>query len=132
MCILPLASSFFLKFFIFVPLHLFLGVKEVMEGVAAADQSAEEEPKGTSTDPTSSSCPPDISKSPPYSPSTVPLYSSPPTISPITISPEIPLEWNICQILLLYLLLSFFFKAILPLCLPSAPLLFQLHILFLP
>ena len=58
------------------------------------DQSAEEGPKGTSTDPTSSSsCPPDISQSPPpYSPSIVPLYSSPPTISPITISPDIPIR----------------------------------------
>ena len=65
-----------------------------MEGVAPADQSAEEGPKGTSTNPTSSpSCPPDISQSPPpYSPSTVPLYSSPHTISPITISPDIPIR----------------------------------------
>ena len=64
-----------------------------MEGVAPVDQSAEEGPKGTSTNPTSSpSCPPDISKSPPpYSPLTVPLYSSP-TISPITISPDIPIR----------------------------------------
>ena len=58
------------------------------------DQSVEEGPKGTSTDPTSSpSCPPDISQSPPpYSPSIIPLYSSPPTISPITISPDIPIR----------------------------------------
>ena len=34
---------------------------------------------------------PDMSQSP-YSPSTVPLYSSPPTISPITISPDIPIR----------------------------------------
>ena len=64
-----------------------------MEGVALADQSAEERPKGTSTNPTfSPSCPPDISQSPPYSPSIVPLYSSPPTISPLTISPDIPIR----------------------------------------
>ena len=64
-----------------------------MKGVAPVDQSAEEGPKGTSTDPTSSpSCPPDISQSPPHSPSIVPLYSSPPTISPITISPDIPIR----------------------------------------
>ena len=67
---------------------------EVMEGVAPVDQSAEEEPKGTPTDPTSSpSCPPDISQSPPpYSPMIIPLYSSPPTISPITISSDIPIR----------------------------------------
>ena len=65
-----------------------------MEGVAPADQSVEERPKGTSTDPTfSPSCPPDISQSPPpYSPLIVPLNSSPPTISPITISPDIPIR----------------------------------------
>ena len=65
-----------------------------MEGVAPVDQSAEEGPKGTSTDPTSSpSCPLDISQSPPpYPPSIVPLYSSPPTISSITISPDIPIR----------------------------------------
>ena len=93
MCILPLAFSFFLKLFIFVPLHLFSGVEEAMKVVAPVDQSAEEGPKGTSTDPISyPSCPPDISQSPPpYSPSIVPLYSSP-TISPITISPDIPIR----------------------------------------
>ena len=66
-----------------------------MKGEAPVDQSVEVGPKGTSTDPTSSSpsCPPDISQSPPpYSPLTVPLYSSPPTISPITISPDIPIR----------------------------------------
>ena len=65
-----------------------------MEGEAPVDQSAKEGPKGTSTDPTSSfSCPPDISQSPPpYSPSIIPLYSFPPTISPITISPDIPIR----------------------------------------
>ena len=65
-----------------------------MEGAAPVDQSAEEGPKGTFTNPSSSpSCPPDISQSPPhYSPSIVPLYSSPPTISPITISPDIPIR----------------------------------------
>ena len=65
-----------------------------MKGEAPVDQSAEEGLKGTSTNPTSSpSCPPDISQSPPpYSPSTVPLYNSPPTISPITISPDIPIR----------------------------------------
>ena len=64
-----------------------------MKEVAPADQSAEEGPKGASTDPTSSpSCPPDIFQSPPpYSPSIVPLHSSLPTISPITISPDIPI-----------------------------------------
>ena len=64
-----------------------------MKGAAPVDQSAEEGPKGTSTDPTSSpSCPPDISQSPPpYSPLIVPLHSSP-TISPITISPDIPIR----------------------------------------
>ena len=69
-------------------------MEEATEGVAPADQSAEEGPKGTSTDPTSSpSCPPDISQSPPpYSPLTVSLYSSPPTISPVTISPDIPIR----------------------------------------
>ena len=79
---------------ILFPLHLFSGAEEAMEGVAPADQSAEERPKGTSTDPTfSPSCPPDISQSPPpYSPLIVPLYSSPPTISPITISPDIPIR----------------------------------------
>ena len=58
------------------------------------DQSTEEGPRGTSTDPTSSpSCPPDISQSPPpYSPLIVPFHSSPPTISPITISPDIPIR----------------------------------------
>ena len=94
MCILPLAFSFlFLKLFIFVPLHLFSGVEVAMKGLAPADQSAEEVPKGTSTIPTSSpSCPPDISQSPPpYSPSIVPLHSSS-TISPITISPDIPIR----------------------------------------
>ena len=94
MCILPSIFSFFLKFFILVPLHLFSGVEEVTEGVAPVDQSAEERPKWTFTDPTlSSSCPPDISQSPPpYSPSVVPLYSSPPTISSVTISPDIPIK----------------------------------------
>ena len=60
-------------------------------GVAPADQSAEERPKGTFTDPAPTpSCPPDISQSPPpYSPSVIPLYSSPPTISPVTSSPDI-------------------------------------------
>ena len=96
MRILPLAfpPPFFLKLFIFVPLHLFSGVEEATKGVAPADQSAEEGPKGTSTVLTfSPSCPPDISLSPPpYSPSIVPLHSSPPTISPITISPDIPIR----------------------------------------
>ena len=95
MCILPLAFSFlFLKLFIFAPLHLFSGVEVAMKGVAPVDQSAEEGPKGTSIIPTSSpSCPPDISQSPPpYSSSIVPLHSSPPTISPITISPDIPIR----------------------------------------
>ena len=65
-----------------------------MEGVAPADQSVEERPKGTSTDPTfSPSCPPNISQSPPpYSSLIVPLYSSPPTISPIAISPDIAIR----------------------------------------
>ena len=65
-----------------------------MKGGAPVDQSAEEGPKGTPTISTSSpSCPPDISQSPPpYSPLIVPLYSSPPTISPITISPDIPIR----------------------------------------
>ena len=94
MRILPLTFSLFLfKFFILVPLHFFSGVEKTMEGVAPVDQSAEERPKGTSTDPTSSpSCPPDISQSLPHSPSIVPLYSSPPRISPITISPNIPIR----------------------------------------
>ena len=93
MCILPLAFLF-LKLFIFVPLQLFSGMEEAVEGAAPADQSAKEGPKGTFTDPTSSpSCPPDISQSPPpYSPSIIPLYSPPPTISPITISPDIPIR----------------------------------------
>ena len=56
-----------------------------MKGVAPVDQSAEERLKGTSTDPTlSPSCPPDISQSPP-------LYS-PPAISPVTSSPDIPIK----------------------------------------
>ena len=65
-----------------------------MKGEPPVDQSAEVGHKGTSTDPTSSpSCLPDISQSPPpYSSSTVPLYNSPPTISPITISPDIPIR----------------------------------------
>ena len=65
-----------------------------MKGGAPVDQSTDEGPMGTSTIPTSSpSCPPDISQSPPpYSPSIVPLHSSPPTISPITISPDIPIR----------------------------------------
>ena len=65
-----------------------------MEGAAPVDQSAKEGPEGISTDPTSSpSCPPDISQSPPpFSPLIIPLYSSPPTISPITISPDIPIR----------------------------------------
>ena len=69
-------------------------MEEATEGVAPADRSAEERPQGTSSDPTSSpSSPPDISQSPPpYSPSIVPLYSFPPTISPITISPDIPIR----------------------------------------
>ena len=94
MCILPSIFFFLKKFFILVPLHLFSGVKEAMEGVAPVGQSAEERPKGTFTNPTlSPSCPPDISQSPPpYSPSVVPLYSSPPTISPVTISPDIPIK----------------------------------------
>ena len=64
------------------------------EGAAPADQSAKEGPKGTSTDPTSSPpCPPDISQSPPsYCPLIAPLYSYPPTISPITLSPDIPIR----------------------------------------
>ena len=62
-------------------------------GNEGGSSSAEEGPKGTSTNPTSSpSCPPDISQSPPYSPSIVPLHSSPPTISPINISPDIPIR----------------------------------------
>ena len=77
-----------------VLLLLFSGVDVAMKGEAPADQSAEEGPKGTSIDSISSPlCPPDISQSPPpYSPSTIPLYSSPPTISPITISPDIPIR----------------------------------------
>ena len=69
-------------------------MEEATKGGAPVDQSVEEEPKGTSTVPTSSpSCPPDISQSPPpYSPSIVPLHSSLPTISPITISPDIPIR----------------------------------------
>ena len=65
-----------------------------MKWGAPADISAEEGPKGTSTIPTSSpSCPPDISQSlPPYSPSIVPLHSSPPKISAITISLDIPIR----------------------------------------
>ena len=65
-----------------------------MKEVAPVDQSTEEGPKGTSTNPTSSSsCPSDISQYlPPYSPLIIPLYSSPPTISPITISPDIPIR----------------------------------------
>ena len=63
-----------------------------MKGEAPADEFAKEGLKGTSTDPTSSpSCLPDISQSPPpYSSLIVSLYNSPPTISPITISPDIP------------------------------------------
>ena len=84
---------FFLKPFILVLLHLFSGVEEAMKGVAPVDQSAEEGPKGTFIPTSSPLCPPDISQSPPpYSPSTVPLHSSPPTISPITISPDIPIR----------------------------------------
>ena len=77
-----------------VLLHLFSGVEEAMKWGAPADQSTEEGPKGTSTVPTSSpSCPPDISQSPPpYSPLIVPLHISPPTISSITISPDIPIR----------------------------------------
>ena len=68
-------------------------MEEVTEVATPVDQSAEEGRKGTSTDPTSSPlCPPDISQSPPYSPSIVPLYSSLPTISPITTSPDIPIR----------------------------------------
>ena len=69
-------------------------MEEATKGGAPVDQSAEEGPKGTSTIPTSSpSCPPDISQSPPpYSPSIVPLHSFPPTISPIIISPDIPIR----------------------------------------
>ena len=65
-----------------------------MKGGAPVDQFVEEGPKGTSTVPTSSPlCSPDISQSPPpYSPSIIPLHSSPPTISPITISPDIPIR----------------------------------------
>ena len=65
-----------------------------MEGVAPVDQSAQERSKVTFTNPTLSlSCPPDISQSPPpCSASVVPLYSSPPTISPVTISPDIPIK----------------------------------------
>ena len=65
-----------------------------MKGGAPTDQSAEKGPKGTSTIPTSSpSCLLDISQSPPpYSPSIIPLHSFPPTISPITISPDIPIR----------------------------------------
>ena len=69
-------------------------MEEATEEVAPLDQSAEERPKGTFTNPTlSPSCPPDISQSPPpYSPSVIPLYSSPPTISPVTSSPDIPIK----------------------------------------
>ena len=93
MCILPLAFSFFLKTFYICSFTSFLRGGGGNRRVAPADQSAEEGPKGTSINPTSSpSCPPDISQSPPpYSPLTVALYSSPLTISPITISPDIPI-----------------------------------------
>ena len=69
-------------------------MEEATKEVALADQSAEEGPKGISTDPISSpSCPPDIFQSPPlYSPLIVPLHSSPLAISPITISPDIPIR----------------------------------------
>ena len=65
-----------------------------MEGVAPVDQSAEERPKGPFTDSTPTpSCPPDVSQSPPsYSPSVIPLYNSPPTISPVTSSSDIPIK----------------------------------------
>ena len=81
----------FLKSFTLVPLYLFSGMEEAMEEVAPADQSAEERPKGAFTNSTPSpSRPPDISQSPPpYSPSVIPLYSSPATISPVTSSPDI-------------------------------------------
>ena len=114
-------------------LYLFSEVEEATKGEAPVSQSAEEGPIGTSTDPTASaSCPPDISQSPPpYSPLTVPFYNSPPTISPITISPDIPIRVEFYQILFLYLLQSFSFKVILLLHLLSAPLLFQHHRPFL-
>ena len=85
---------FFFETCILALLHLFSGVEEAIKGEAPVDQSAEGGPKGTSTDPTSSpSCPPDISQSPPpYSPLIVPLHKSPLVISPITISPDIPIR----------------------------------------
>ena len=69
------------------------GWRRQQRGEVPVNLSADEGPKGTSTIPTSSpSCPPDISQSPPpYSPSIVLLHSSPPTISPLTISPDIPI-----------------------------------------
>ena len=93
MCVLPLIF-FFLKFFILVPLYLFSGVEEATEEVAPVDQFTEERPKGAFTDSTPTpSCSPDISQSPPpYSPSVIPLYSSPPTISPVTSSSDIPIK----------------------------------------
>ena len=65
-----------------------------MEEIAPMDQSAEERPKEAFANSTPSpSCPPDISQSPPpYSPSVVLLYSSSPTISAVTSSPDIPIK----------------------------------------
>ena len=93
MCILP--SLFFLKYFIPFYFYIFSqGWRRQWRGVAPVDQPAEERPKGAFSDPTpTSSCPPDASQSPPsYSPSVIPLYSSSPTISPVTSSSDIPIK----------------------------------------
>ena len=75
-------------------LCLFSGMEEAMEGAAPVDQSAQESPKGPFTDSTPTpSYSHDVSKPPPpYSPLVIPLLSSPSTISPVTNSPDIPIQ----------------------------------------
>ena len=127
MHILSSIFLFFLKPSILVPLYLFSGVEEAMEGVAPVDQSAEGRPKGIFT---------------------ILLFLLhvhlifPNLLLPILLqlshftvlllqfllSPVLLiflLKWNIFHFLFLYLLLSSFFQAILPLHLLSAPLPFS-------
>ena len=92
MHILPSIFFFFLNVLHLFFLYLFSGMEEAMEGVAPVDQSAEGRPKGPFTNSTLTHlCPLDVSQSlPSYSPSVISLYSSAPTISPVTSSSDIP------------------------------------------
>ena len=73
---------------------LFSGVKEAMEGVAPADQSPQERPKGPSTDSTSTiPYSYDVSNpSCPCSSSVVPTFNFPSVVPSITTLPDVPIE----------------------------------------